>query len=160
MKIIEVIPNPYIAVDKDGVPQGVVSGGAPGVYVGAAVDLVASQKGGKSRFYFPPNKDGTFTRKVMLTGDMLASIQAGELLVTTEEDALLCGIGKKDFLPAEKALEAEKAKALAYYQSVRGKGAKVAEIPRSATTLQEGEELPIQTATKKVTENLKLAKES
>lgn len=158
MKVIEVIPNPYIALDKDGIPQGVVGAGMPGVFIGAQQDLIASQKTGKMRFYFPPNRDGSFTRKVLMTGTIAQAIHAGELIVTNKEDALACGIGPNDFLGPKEALAAEKTKALAYYQSVKGKDAKVGEIPREAMVLKEGDELPVQTASKQITPTVKMAK--
>lgn len=160
MKVIEVIPNPYIALDKDGIPQGVVGAGVPGIFVGAQIDLIASQQTGKTRVYFPPNKDGTFTRKVIATGAIVQAVLSGELIVTNKADALACGISEKDFLEPEKALAKEKDNALAYYQSVKGKGAKLGDIPRKMTELQEGDELPVQTASKQITPTVKLTKGS
>jgi len=133
MKIIEVIPNPYIALDKDGVPQAAVSAGVPGVYIGAQLDGVASRKSGKMRFYYPANKVGGMERKVKLTADVLTAVLAGELIVANLGDALLCGISKESYLPPEKALAAEKEKALAYYRSVAGPNAALGEIPRKPT---------------------------
>ena len=159
MRIIEVIPNPYIALDKDGIPQGVVGAGMPGVFIGAQLDLVLSQKTGKNRFYFPPNRDGSFVRKVHLTGDIATAVLEGSLIAANAKDALACGILEKDFLEPEKALAVEKEKALAYYQSMHGKGAKIQDIPREMTKLQEGDDLPVQTASTKLTPTVKMTKQ-
>lgn len=136
MKVIEVFPNPYIALDKDGIPQGVVPAGMPGVFVGAQLDIEAARKTGKNRFFFPMGKNGG-KAKVHLNGDMITAILAGELIVVNKDDAALCGI-RTEFLEPEKALAAEKQKALEYWQSVKGKDAKVGEIPREATKADEG----------------------
>lgn len=163
-QIIEVIPNPYIALDKDGVPQGVVPAGAPGLYIGAAVDLVACQKTGKQRFYYPLDRDGKATKRVHVTSDIVTSVQCGELIVVDAAGAKACGITTKEFLPADKALEAEKAKALAYWQALHGdeKGpntsAKIGDIPREPTKLATGENLPPQTTSKQLTPTVKLTK--
>lgn len=130
-KTIEVVPNPYIALDKDGVPQGTVGAGMPGVFVGAAIDLHASRETGKNRFYYPPNKDGSFAKTVLFSAEIVASVLAGELIVTNLADALACGLTTKSFLEPEKALAAEKDKALAYWRSVAGKDAVLGEIPRA-----------------------------
>lgn len=156
MKVIEVTPNPYIALDKDGIPQGVVGAGMPGVYVGAVLDLVATRETGKSRFYFPPNKDGSFARKVHMTADIVTAIHAGELLVTNLPDALAVGLTSKEFLTADKAMDAEKAKALAYYRSVKGPEAAIKDIPRAATP--DKGDLPIEQATKQLTPTVKMTK--
>lgn len=158
MKVIEVIPNPYIALDKDGIPQGAVGAGVPGLFIGAQIDLLASQQTGKTRFYFPPNKDGSLTRKVIFSSAILQAVHAGELIVTNKPDALACGLSEKDFLEPEKALAKEKEKALAYYQSVKGKDAKLADVPREPTQIKEGDELPVQTASKQITPTVKLTK--
>lgn len=167
MRTIEVIANPYIALDKDGIPQGVVGAGMPGIFIGAQVDLVASKKSGKIRFYFPEtvhrNEKGerlapTLARKVVFTTEIVTAVQAGELLVTNVADAKTCGLTEKEFLPADKALEKEAAKALAYYQSVKGKDAKLGDIPRKA---MEEPEAPTANAEKpfvQLTDNVRLAK--
>ncbi len=148
MKIIEVIPNPYIALDKDGVPQGVVGAGAPGLYVGAELDLVATQKTGKMRFFYPLDKAGSFKKKVHLTADIGVSIRAGELIVCDRAVAATCGITAKEFLEPEEALAAERVKALKYWQALHGdekgpnKSVTVADIPRAASVLKAGEVLP------------------
>lgn len=144
-RTIEVIPNPFIALDQDGIPQGVV-GRVP---VGAQIDLLASQKTGKNRYYFPLGKtDGVHV--VPYNGDNVTSVLAGELLVTNIEDALLCGISEDSFLDAEEALAAERKKAEAYYRSVKGDDAKVADIPREPMKLEEDETAPIVTSAKQL----------
>jgi len=159
MKTIEVIPNPYIALDKDGVPQGTVGAGMPGVFIGANVDLVASRKTGKTRFYYPKNKDGSLSRKVLFGAEILTAVLAGELLVVKKEDAFLCGITEKEYLPAEKALEAEREKALAYWCSLKAdKNAAIGEIPREVEEEKEGEEAPAPKASVEVTPGLKMTK--
>lgn len=158
MRIIEVAPNPYIALDQDGVPQGVVSAGMPNVYIGAQVDLVATQKTGKHRFFYPLGRDGKGIVKVHMTGDVVTAIHAGELIVVKQADASACGLTAKEFLEVDKALEAERAKALAYYQSARGIDAKVADIPREETRAGAEEVLPVQTSSKQITPTVKLTK--
>lgn len=155
MKVIEVMPNPYIAVDKDGVPQGVVGAGMPGSFVGAQLDLALTTKTGKNRFFFPLGKTGG-KAKVHLTGDMAQAILAGELIACTKEDAAAVGILEKDFLDPDKALAAEKKKAEAYYQSVKGKDAKVVDIPREPAASDEAPAAP--SAAKQLTPTVKLTK--
>lgn len=158
MKIIEVIANPYIALDKDGVPQGVVSAGMPNAYIGAQLDLVGTQKTGKTRFFYPLGRDGKGVAKVAMTSDVATAIHAGELIVVRKADALACGLTDKEFLEPGEALAAEKDKALAYYRSARGPEASVAEIPREPTTLVDSEATPVQTASKQITPTVKLTK--
>lgn len=161
MRTIEVIPNPFIALDKDGVPQGVVSAGMPGVFIGARIDLVASRKTGKTRFYFPKGKDGAvIARKVVLSAEIVTAVQAGELLVAKVEDALLCGLTEKEFLAPEKILEAEEKKALAYWQSLRGKDAKLGAIPHEAEEEAPGEEAPARKASEQITPTVKMTKQA
>lgn len=147
MKKIAVIANPYIAVDKDGVPQGAVSiPGLVGRFIGANIDLTASQKAGRTRLYFPaPNPDpkkkqkgaaGLLEIEVTLDATTIRAVLDGSLLATTKEGAALCGIGEKEYLEPEKALEAEKAKALAYYRSVAGESAELQPIPQTATAAE------------------------
>lgn len=158
MKTITVIPNPYIALDKDGVPQGVVGAGMPGVFVGAQIDIVASRASGKNRYFYPPNRDGSLTRKVVFSAEVAHAVAAGELLAATAADAALCGITEKEYLEPKRALEAEAEKALAYYRSVKGKDAKLADVPREATP-EPAEGLPAETASVQLTPNLKMKKE-
>lgn len=154
LRTIEVIPNPFIALDHEGVPQGVVSAGVPGVYVGAHLDLVASRKTGKSRFYYPTNKDGSIVRKVLFTAEIVACVQAGELLAANKPDALICGISDKEYLPPEEALAKEIEKAQAYWTSARGPDAKIGEIPRTATEENPEAPLPPAKASVEVTPNV------
>ena len=156
MRIIEVIPNPYAGLDKDGVPQAAVGAGMPGAFIGAQIDLVATLATGKNRFYFPPNRDGSLTRKVHLTGDMMTAIHAGDLLVANKADA--AAVGLVAFLEPAAALEAERVKALARWQALRGPDAKLGDIPREATKVKDGEEPPAQPATKQITPTLKMSK--
>lgn len=164
MQVIEVIPNPYIALDKDGVPQGVVSAGMAGVYVGAALDLVATRRTGKQRFYYPLDKAGSLKKKVHATADIVASVRCGELIAADLAAAKVCGITKADFLDPDKALAAEKAKALAYWQALKGdesgpdKTATIGDIPREPSKEEAGEALPPVTATKQITPSVKLTK--
>lgn len=161
-KIIEVVPNPYIALDHEGVPQGVVSAGMPGVFIGAQQDLHASRATGKMRFYYPLDREGKATKKVVLSGDVITAVHAGELIAANLPSALACGLTAKEFLEPEKALAAERKKALDYFQALRsvdGKPnleAKLAEIPRKPT--EESDGAPIKTASETVAPNLKMTK--
>jgi len=162
-KIIEVIPNPYIALDKDGVPQGVVGAGMPGIFIGAQLDLVATRLTGKNRFYFPLDRDGKMAKKVHHSSDIVTAVQAGELIAANKESALACGLTDKEYLEPEKALAAEKAKALAYYQALKGGAkpdptAKVADIPREPTPEDPAEPLPVEKVSKELSPNLKMTK--
>lgn len=166
-KIIEVIPNPYIALDKDGVPQGVVGAGMPGVFIGAMQDLVASQDTGKQRFYYPLDDKKSARRKVLLTAEIVVSILAGELIVCEAVDAKACGFvlgPKSTFLPAEEALANEKIKALAYWQDLKGdengpdKTATIADIPREPTTRESTTTAPTTTKQAQLTPTVKLTK--
>lgn len=157
MRIIEVIPNPFAGLDKDGVPQAVVGAGMPGLFIGAHLDAVATQATGKNRFYFPPNRDGSLTRKVHLTGDMMTAIHAGDLLVANKADA--AAVGLVEFLEPAKALEAERVKALARWQAQRGPDAKLGDIPREPTKAPDGEDAPAASpAVKQLTPTLKMSK--
>ena len=165
MKTIEVVPNPYIGLDKDGIPQAVVGAGMPGTFIGAQADLVASQQTGKNRFYYPLDRDGKMTKKVVFSGEIVASVQAGELLAANPKDALACGITAKEYLEPEKALAAEKAKANARWQAlhatVDGKPdttKQVGDIPREATRREENETGPAASAPKQLTPTVKLTK--
>ncbi len=129
MRTIDVFANPYCAVDKDGCPQGTVGyPGMPNSKIGAQADLVASNESGRARFYFPLGKTGGKCR-VPYHPDIVTSVQCGELIVASKEDAAICGI-TTDFLEPEKALAAEKTKALRLRQAERGSDATLAEIPR------------------------------
>lgn len=165
MKKIAVIANPYIALDKDGVPQGVVAlPGAPGRFIGAHIDLAASQKAGRTRLYFPgPNEKrgekgaaGLQVVELELDATLLRAVLEGSLLATTKEGAHLCGIRGEEYLPPEKALEAEREKALAYARALRGDAAKVEPIPQSPTD----EAAPEATTDVKLTPTLTLKTEA
>ena len=164
MKIIEVIPNPYIALDKDGIPQGVVGAGMPGLFIGAMQDLVASQDTGKQRFYYPLDKNGSPKKRVHLSPDIVTAINAGELIVCDPKDAKACGFTAKAFLDPDVALAEEKAKALAYWQALKGdengpdKTATIGDIPRKATVRADGATAPANTASAQITPTVKLTK--
>jgi hypothetical protein len=163
-KIIEVIPNPYIALDKDGIPQGVSGAGMPGLFIGAQVDLVAVRQTGKQRFFYPLDRTGSPKKRVHMTADVVTAIHAGELIVCEAADAKACGFTAKAFLPPEEALAAEKAKALAYWQALKGdehgpnKSATIGEIPREATVLPQDEIAPPNPTTIQLTPSVKLKK--
>lgn len=142
MKKIAVIANPYIAVDKDGVPQGVVSiPGIIGRFIGANIDLKASEKAGRTRVYFPaPNEKkgekgaaGLLALEFTLDATVLNAVRSGSLIATTKEGAGLCGISDKEYLEPEAALAAERKKALEYYRAIAGKSAELQPIPQVAT---------------------------
>lgn len=167
MKKLAVIANPYIAVDKDGVPQGVVSiPGLVGRFIGAHIDLKASQKAGRTRLYFPaPNPEprknekgaaGLLEVEVTLDATILNAVLDGSLIATTTEGAHLCGI-RDGYLEPEKALEAEKKKALAYYRSIAGEDAELKPIPQTATE----DDAPVAATTKvQLTETLTMNTEA
>lgn len=144
MKIARVVANPYAAIDANGVPQGVVGvPGTRGIYVGARTDTVASQKTGKQRFYFPPAKDGGLrVRELDVTSAYARSYVAncileGGLIAVDEATATAVGISSKTYLPVDKALEAERLKALEAYRVVYGKDAVLQPIPTEETTSED-----------------------
>lgn len=138
-KIIDVYPNPYIALDKDGVPQGTVTHpGMPNTHVGAMLDLYASQAEGKERFYFPLGRDrenrekpGDGRVRVHFSPEIAMSVRSGELIAADAKTASLCGV--KEFKDPLAALEREKDKALKYYRRLHGEAAQIKDIPREAT---------------------------
>lgn len=130
MKVIEVFANPYIAVDKDGIPQGVVgTPGARGSYVGAHLDLVLSAKTGKTRFYFPPG-----AVRVPLDPAICNAVLEGSLIAADKTSAHLCGV-RDDFHEPEQALADEQAKALEYFRALNGADAVLKDVPTEATPL-------------------------
>lgn len=145
MKTIKVIPNPYCAVDADGVPQGVV--GLPGVrgaWIGAAIDVVASRETGKSRFYFPAGNakrsEETIAKMRVVTLNVAdANVRAtianaildGSLIVVSKDEAAKVGIVKEFLAPAD-ALEVERKRALEAFRAIKGPKAELAEIPHEA----------------------------
>lgn len=157
MKTIQVIANPYSAIDADGVPQGVV--GLPGArlaWVGATLDPVATKTSGKTRFYFPgatknpkrahEEKEISGLRVVTLDVEnttvraaVANAVLEGSLIAVDKAEAAQLGI-VKEFLDAAKALDAEKEKALDAFRALRGKDAELEPIPHEATKAEEPEE--------------------
>lgn len=144
MKIARVVANPYAAVDADGVPQGVVGvPGTRGIYVGARIDSVASQKTGKQRFYFPPAKDGGLrivelnVSSAYARSYVASCILEGGLIAVDEATATAVGISPKNFLPADRALEVERVRALELYRVVYGKDAVLQPIPTEQAPAEE-----------------------
>lgn len=149
---IEVIPNPYAALDADGVPQGVVGmPGVRGMWIGAALDVAGSEKAGKSRFYFPkPNEKPATDRPAdkacagfrIVTLDVshaavrsaiANAILEGSLIAVTKEGAASVGL-VQEFVEPETALENEKAKALAQlHAETLDESLELGEVPREAT---------------------------
>lgn len=166
MKTIDVIPNPYSAIDADGVPQGVVGlPGAIGAWIGAALDPVASRKTGKNRFYFPgPNtkrdEKGVAGLRVVtlkvansaVLATVANAVREGSLIVVGKDDARKLGFSDKEFLEPEKALEREKQRA----QELAGKDAKLADVPHEATPEDEDADENPTPGEVRVARNLKL----
>lgn len=147
MKIAKVVANPFCAVDANGVPQGVAQvPGAPGVYIGARLDQVACERMGKKRFYFPRAKDGgprvveIEVSNAMVRADVARLVNDGALVAVDEETARCFGI-TSDFLPLEAVLKAEEAKALALYQGLKGKDAKLAPVPVEPESAPESDDV-------------------
>jgi hypothetical protein len=158
MKIAKVVANPFAALAmqpsrdgdaKVGVPQGVVGlPGARGIWIGARLDGTKSARTGKNHFYFPLSKDGK-RREIDINVDdanvrgMIANaILDGSLIAADKHTAKIVGISDESFLPVEKALEAERAKALDALQAAHGPEAKLAEVPTEEETAEEAEKLP------------------
>ncbi len=143
MKIAKVVANPFAALAIDtsndddarvGIPQGVVALPASrGIWIGARLDEGKLARTGKHAFYFPIGKDGK-PRVVEIQVDdtnirshLANAINDGSLIAADEKTARMCGIG--DFLPHEKALEAERVKALETFQATYGKQATIGQVP-------------------------------
>jgi len=150
MKTIQVIPNPYSAIDADGVPQGVVGfPGLRGVWIGAALDTVASKKSGKTRFYFPAGndrrKETTIAGMRVVTlnvsdanvrSTVAKAVLEGSLIVVTKADAAKLGIVSA-YLEADKALDAEKARAQRKFRARHGDSVELGAIPHEPTPDEE-----------------------
>lgn len=144
MKIAKVVANPYAALDvrvtddddKVGIPQGAVALPASrGIYLGARLDPVASQRTGKNKFYFPLDKDGK--RRVLeiqvddanVRAHISRAILDGSLIAADARTAKLVGLSDKEFLSVDAALAAEKARALDSLQALYGKSSTLADVP-------------------------------
>lgn len=151
MKIAKVVANPYAvlaidASDEDaivGIPQGAVGmPAARNVWIGARLDGVKSARTGKNHFYFPLDRQGK--RRVIEIDVSDANVRAhiaraildGSLIAADAKTAKMVGLSEKETLPAEKALEVEKAKALDEIKVRYGSGVSFAEVPT------EGEKSP------------------
>lgn len=144
MKIAKVIANPYCALDAQGIPQGVVPlPGAAGIWIGARLDLVASNRTGKNRFYFPPAKDGGPRIVDVPVEDASAraciarAIKDGALLAADPLTAQLVGIPERKYKAIPAALEQQRLRALDTFQALRGKDAELGEVPEEATASDE-----------------------
>jgi len=140
IRTIEVFANPYAGIDPDGIPQGVCQ--MPGTtrnYVGAQLDLVASELTGKSRFYFAPPQEGETgvqgLRKVTVpfTPEIARAVLEGGLIVAHPEHARMCGLAEDDYAAADKQLTAERARALAERKAQIGEDATIGEVPTKET---------------------------
>lgn len=147
MKIAKVVANPFaaLAIDpssddeaKVGIPQGVVALPASrGIWLGARLDEAKLAKTGKHAFYFTLGKDSK-PRVIEIQVDdsnvrahIANAINDGSLIAADEKTARICGFGDS-CLPVDKALDAEKAKALESFQALYGKEARLAEVPTKA----------------------------
>lgn len=147
MKIAKVVANPFaaLAIDpssddeaKVGIPQGVVAlPAARGIWLGARLDEAKLAKTGKHSFFYPLGKDGK-PRVIEIQIDdanvrshIATAILDGSLIAADEKTARVCGFGDS-CLPVDKALEAEKAKALESFQALYGKDARIGEVPTKA----------------------------
>ncbi len=124
---VSVIPNPFHALDANGVPQSVVGTAGTRRYVGARIDEELSEATGKTRFFYPEFPE----RKYELVLDALVAnaIREGALLVTDVESARKVGISEEDFLEVEAVLESEREKALASFVALVGEGATIEDVP-------------------------------
>lgn len=170
MKIAKVVANPYAALaidasDEDaivGIPQGVVGmPAARNVWLGARLDGVKSARTGKNHFYFPLDRHGK--RRVIeidvsdanVRTHIARAILDGSLIAADPKTAKLVGLSEKETLEVEKALEAEKAKALEELQARYGKSATLDKVPVEAEGDDEQKE-PAAPAAKKLTANLRI----
>lgn len=157
MKTIEVYANPYCALDKDGIPQGVMPmPGAPTSYIGAQLDLALTLKTGKQRFYFPIGRNGG-KFKAPLTAEISTAVRDGALIAADKQSAHYCGV-RASYLEPEKALEAEKAKALADRRAQLGPDATVGEVPREPTKFDDEKSAPAPATAAQVSPTVKLTK--
>lgn len=168
MKIAKVVANPYAALaidasDSDavvGIPQGVVGmPAARNVWLGARLDGVKSARTGKNHFYFPLDKGSRRVVEIDVSDSnvrthIARAILDGSLIAADAKTAKMVGLSDKETLPAEKALEAEKAKALDELRVRYGSAATLAEVPTEGER-SPGEEQPTPSA-KKLTANLRI----
>lgn len=153
IRTIDVFANPYAGIDPDGVPQGVMQMPGTHNFIGAARDLVACAKTGKTRFFFtPPNAakgeagaHGLRKMTVPFTPEIARAVLEGGLIVADKEHARMAGLSADDFVEPESQLEVERVRAQAEFVAQYGADAKLAEIPTSAT---EADEAPAATAAK------------
>ena len=128
VRTIDVYANPYAALDADGVPQGVVQMPGTRNYVGAFLDIVASEKTGKNRFYFTGEKV-----TVPFTPEVARAVLEGGLIVADAEHARMVGLSPDDFIDAKVQLHKEQERALSELKAMRGDAAKVEAVPSKAT---------------------------
>lgn len=141
VRTIEVYANPYCALDADGVPQGVVQMPGTRNYVGAHIDIVASERSGKTRFYFaPPNTaknergaHGLRQITVPFTAEIARAINDGALIVADKNGARMVGIKEADFEEPDARLKKEREIALEQRRAFYSKEAKVGNAPTTPT---------------------------
>jgi hypothetical protein len=139
---IRVLPNPYAAIDADGVPQGVV--GMPltrGVWVGARLDLEASEKTGKSRFVFVDREV-----ELPLIAETARAVLAGSLIAADEASAKACGV--KEFIAPPEALAREKQRAEEQFRASYGDAAELKPVPYFKAAPAPAAEVPPEPETK------------
>ena len=113
MKTIKVMANPYCAIDAQGVPQGVCGvPGARGVWIGAMLDQGATALTGKSRFYFPRNRDGGHrvveldVTNSIVRGAIASALREGSILPADADAAAVAGLDFTSASPDELLLAA------------------------------------------------------
>lgn len=82
-RMLSVVSNPYSATDADGLPSGVVVREGTDMFVGATLDVEATEKaGGKRRYHFTE-----VPVQVPLNAYYLRRLKDGDLLPADEETA-------------------------------------------------------------------------
>lgn len=137
---VKVVPNPYHAIDHEGTPQCVV--GLPGAraYIGATLDLIASAKTGKSKFFYPDFPSRTY--EVPLSADISTAVRDGSLLAADLKSAKLCGLSEKEFKAVDAILADEKARTAKSHKACfegRDDAPTIADVPTEQSKPEPGE---------------------
>lgn len=112
-RFLQVVPNPFCALDVHGRAQGVVElEGIAGQYVGAVEDPELSRAEGKHVFRFLPG-----TARVPLSAYYLRRLRDGELLPVDEPTARVAGL---PFVDPETALRNARDRAIAQFTATNG----------------------------------------
>jgi hypothetical protein len=161
MKIAKVVANPYAALaiepssdgeSKVGIPQGVTALPASrGIWMGARLDPMKSERTGKNHFYFQPDKQSPELPRIVeidvsdanVRGHIANAILDGSLIAADAKTASLVGIVGKEFLSVADCLKAEKAKSLDNLKASYGDACSLESIPFAEEKAAEDDGRPV-----------------